>query len=124
MQLAILILMSDFTAGIFNQTGDCMMLSSEQRNTNRHELNYAILFTEGTLPTGRAHLAQVLDAGTEGMRLLMAGANPLQVGSELKLSCSPARDSEDGQGWRPVHFRCKVAWQDLDNNQVGLTYIQ
>ena len=100
------------------------MLSSERRNTNRYELNNPILFIEGTLPTGRAHLAQVLDAGTDGMRLLLAGANPMQIGSELNLSCSPARDSEDDQGWRPVHLRCKVAWQDLDNNQVGLTYIQ
>jgi len=100
------------------------MFSSERRNTNRYELNYPILLTEGTIPTGRAHLAQVLDAGTDGMRLLLAGSNPLQVGSELNLSCSPARDSDDVQGWHPVHLRCKVAWQDLENNQVGLAYIQ
>jgi len=100
------------------------MFSSEQPNADQYEFNYPILLTEGTVPDGRAHLAQVLDAGTDGIRLLLAGANPLQVGSELNLSCSPARDSEDGREWRPVHFRCKVAWQDLDNNQVGLTYIQ
>lgn len=99
------------------------MLSSERNNTNRYELNYPILVTEGTLPTGRAHLAQVLDAGTDGMRLLLASANPMKIGSELNLSCSPARDSNN-QGGLPVHLRCKVVWQDLDNNQIGLTFIQ
>ena len=100
------------------------MLSSERRRVNRYEINYPILLTENSGNTDRAHLAQVLDAGTDGMRLLLAGANQLQVGSELNLSCSPARDRNDEQQWRPVHLRCRVAWQDLDNNQVGLTYIQ
>lgn len=100
------------------------MPASERRNSNRYKLNYPILLTEGTATVEKGHLAQVLDAGTDGMRLLLAGANPLQIGSELNLSCSPARDSEDDQGWQPVHLRCKVAWQDLENNQIGLTYIQ
>ena len=101
-----------------------MMLSGERRDTKRYELNYPVLLSEGTAPTGRAHLAQILDAGIDGIRLLLAGANPLQVGSELHLSCSPARDAEKGQGWHPVHFRCKVAWQDLEKSQIGLVYIQ
>ncbi len=99
------------------------MISSERRTASRFELNYPILLTEGTESSGRAHLAQVLDAGIDGIRLLLAGANPLQVGSELNLTCSPARDSQSKQEWRPVHLRCKVAWQDLDNNQIGLSYI-
>ncbi len=100
------------------------MLARERRDVNRYELNYPILLTEGTTSSTRAHLAQVLDAGKDGIRLLLAGANPLQIGSELNLSCSPARDNTEGRNWRPVRFRCKVAWQDLENNQIGLTYLQ
>lgn len=102
------------------------MFSSERRNADRYKFNYnyPILLTEGTSSTGRVHLAQVLDAGIDGMRLLLAGSNPLQIGCELNLSCSPARESKKGQRLYPVHFRCKVAWQDLENNQIGLTYIQ
>jgi hypothetical protein len=100
------------------------MSASERRDVTRYELNYPILLTEGVKTSERAYLAQVLDAGTDGIRLLLAGANPLQVGSELNLSCSPARESDDSHGWRPVRFRCKVAWQDLENNQIGLTYLQ
>ena len=102
------------------------MFSSERRNTDRYKFdyNYPILLAEGKKSTGRVHLAQVLDAGKDGMRLLLAGSNPLQIGSELNLSCSPAPDCKKGQGLHPVRFRCKVAWQDLDNNQIGLTYIQ
>jgi hypothetical protein len=100
------------------------MAINERRKTGRYELNYPILLTDGTATGGRVHLAQVLDAGTDGLRLLLAGADPLQVNSELNLACSPARDSGDDQGWHPVHLRCKVAWRDLENNQVGLAYIQ
>ncbi len=100
------------------------MQTSERRDSGRYELNYPVLLSEGTLDLDRAHLAQVLDAGADGMRLLMAGANPLQIGSELDLSCSPARDAEEGKNWKPVQMRCRVAWQDLENNQIGLTYIQ
>ncbi len=97
---------------------------NERRHAGRYEINYPLLLTEKTGPAEGTYLAQILDAGTDGMRLLLAGANPLQVGSELNLACSPARDNEDDQGWQPVHLRCKVAWQDLDNNQIGLAYIQ
>ena len=102
------------------------MISSERRNADRYKFNYnySILIREGTTPTERVHLAQVLDAGIDGMRLLLAGSNPLQIGSELNLSCRAARDNEKSQELPSVHFRCKVAWQDLDNNQIGLTYIQ
>jgi hypothetical protein len=100
------------------------MHTSERRDSNRYELNYPILLSEGTAESSRAHLAQILDAGSDGMRLLVAGANPLQIGSELDLACSPARDNEQGTNWRPVRLRCKVAWQDLENNQIGLTYVQ
>jgi hypothetical protein len=97
---------------------------SERRNAGRYELNYPLLLTEKAGLADGAYLAQILDAGTDGMRLLLAGAKPLQVGSELSLSCSPARDNEDGRDWQPVHLRCRVAWQDLDKNQLGLSYIQ
>ena len=100
-----------------------MNLNSERRTKNRYQLNYPIILTEGPADVGRAHLAQVLDAGADGMRLLLAGSNPLQIGSELNLSCSPAREREKEQ-WQPVKVRCRVAWQDLENNQIGLTYIQ
>jgi hypothetical protein len=100
------------------------MQNPERRDTSRYELNYPILLSEGTMDRNRAHLAQVLDAGSDGMRLLMAGVNPLRVGSELDLACSPARDAQDGRDWKPIRLRCRVAWQDLENNQIGLTYIQ
>ncbi len=103
------------------------MFSSERRNADRYKFNnnYPILLTEESTPTERIHLAQVLDAGKDGIRLLLAGSNPLlQIGSELNLSCSPARDTEKTKESQPVRFRCKVAWQDLENNQIGLTYIQ
>lgn len=103
------------------------MFPGERRTANRYKFNnnFPILLSEETTPTGRMHLAQVLDAGKNGMRLLLTDSNPLlQIGSELNLSCSPGRDSEKAQGLEPVLFRCKVAWQDLDNNQIGLSYIQ
>ncbi len=93
-----------------------------QRRNARYELNYPILISENEA-IKPSFLAQILDAGLDGMRLLMAGANPLQTGSELHLSCAPARDNEHGQTWKPVVFRCKVAWQDLETNQLGLTYV-
>ena len=96
---------------------------NNKRDNARYELNYPIMVSEGTTSNKQSFLAQILDAGLDGMCLLMAGANPLQTGSELHLSCSPARDSEHGTTWKPVHFRCKVAWQDLETSQIGLTYV-
>ena len=100
-----------------------MMLSRERRNVSRFELNYPILLTKQILPALRAHLAQIIDAGAGGMRLLVTDADSLPVGGELKLSLSPARDSDVGQEWRPVSVRCKVVWQNLENNQIGLSYL-
>jgi len=100
------------------------MLSRERRDTNRYELNYPILVAEDMTPVGKEQLAQILDAGTDGICLLVAAANPLQVGTELYLSCSPASDRKKGRPWEPVRVHCKVAWQDLDKNQIGLLYIQ
>ena len=95
----------------------------ERRNISRYELNYPALLATQTLPVRRAHLAQILDSGAGGMRLLVTDADSLSVGGELNLSLSPARVSEAGQERRPVNVRCKVVWQNLENNQIGLSYL-
>ena len=100
------------------------MLAGKRRNTNRYELNYPILVAEDATPAGNEQLAQILDAGADGICLLVASANSLQVGTELHLSCSPARDRKKGLPWEPVRVHCKVAWQDLEKRQIGLLYIQ
>ena len=99
------------------------MLSRERRNISRYKLNYPTLLTMQTQPVRRAHLAQILDAGAGGMRLLVTDADSLSVGGELKLSLSPACVSEAGQEWRPVNVCCKIVWQNLENNQIGLSYL-
>lgn len=94
-----------------------------KRDANRYELNYPIRLSESASPADHSFLAQILDAGLDGMRLLMAGANPLQRGCVLHLCCAPARENDNGQEWHPVQLCCKVAWQNLETNQIGLTYI-
>ena len=71
-----------------------MMLSRKQRNVSRYELNYPILLIKQTLPSRRAHLAQILDVGVGGMRLLVTDPASLPIGGELKLSLSPAHDQK------------------------------
>jgi len=100
------------------------MPARERRNTNRYELNYPILLSEDATPAGKARLVQILDAGADGICLLVAAANPLQIGTELYLSCSPARDRKKGRPWKPVRMHCKVAWQDIEKSRIGLLYIQ
>ena len=100
------------------------MLSRKQHNVSRYELNYPILLIKQTLPLRRAHLAQILDAGAGGLRLLVTDPASLPIGGEMKLSLFPARDSEVGQKWRPVNVRCKVVWQNFESNQIGLSYLQ
>ena len=99
------------------------MFSRERRHLSRYELNYPTLLTKQILPVRRAHLAQILDAGAGGMRLLVTDADSLSVGGELKLSLSPDHFSEAGQERRPVNVRCKVVWQNPENNQIGLSYL-
>ena len=101
-----------------------MMLSREQPNVCRYELNYPILLTTQTFPVRRAHLAQILYAEAGEMRLLVTDTDSLPVGSELNFSLFPARDREVGQEWRPVNVCCKVVWQNLESNQIGLSYLQ
>ncbi len=100
-----------------------MPLYRERRHISRYDLNYPTLLTTQTLPVRRAHLAQILDAGAGGMRLLVTDADCLSVGDELQLSLSSACQSEAGQEWQPVNVRCRVVWQNLENNQIGLSYL-
>ena len=101
-----------------------MMYSREQPNVCRYELNYPILLTTQTFPVRRAHLVQILDAGAGGMRLLVTDPASLPVGSELNLPLFPDRDRKVGQEWRPVNVCCEVVWQNLESNQIGLSYLQ
>ena len=69
--------------------------------------------------SGDRHLAEIIDAGTRGLRVRVTNQQGLSVGREVQLNCMRLRDPRQG-----VNLRCRVAWEDAENHEVGLDYIQ
>ena len=92
------------------------MNSRERRACRRFTLNHPVLM--GTGGDG-GHLAEILDAGVEGMRVRMTNQSGFQVGHQVDITCLSRQDQAD-----TVNLRCRVAWEDAENFEVGLTYLQ
>jgi hypothetical protein len=54
----------------------------------------------------------------KGMRVRVISQTGLQVGHEVDISSRSAYKQLDAS-----RLQCRVAWQDSDNFEVGLTYI-
>ena len=92
------------------------MHSRERRACRRFTLNHPVLMgTSGDI----GHLAEILDAGVEGMRVRMTNQSGFQVGHEVDIACLSRKNHAD-----TVNLRCRVAWEDTENLEVGLTYLQ
>ena len=92
------------------------MISNERRGCKRFTLNHPIML--GTGNGSSEHLAEILDAGVKGMRVRLTNQTGFQVGQEMDIVCFPQRDVS------PLTLRCRVAWEDADNLEVGLKYLQ
>ncbi len=92
------------------------MNSRERRSCRRFTLNHPVLMGTGG---DRGHLAEILDAGAEGMRVRMTNQSGFQVGHEVDIACLSRQSPAD-----TVNLRCRVAWEDAENLEVGLTYLQ
>ena len=87
----------------------------ERRECKRFTLNHPV--TMGTNESD-GHLAEIVDAGLQGMRVRMTNQSGFQVGHEVDVSCMP-RQSKSAT----LKIRCRVAWEDAENMEVGLSYL-
>ncbi len=93
-----------------------MMHSQERRSCKRARLNHPVMMgIDGRI----MRLAEILDAGKKGLRVRVTGQSGLQVGHEVEIFSLSAYKRLDAS-----RFRCSIAWQDSDNFEVGLQYIQ
>lgn len=92
------------------------MQSRERRTCRRYTLNHPVVM--GTGEDGE-HLAEILDAGTKGMRVRMTNQSGFEVGNEIDISCLSRRHQDD-----TLKLHCRVAWEDSENLEVGLIYLQ
>ncbi|BCO10851.1 hypothetical protein GF1_32270 [Desulfolithobacter dissulfuricans] len=100
------------------------MSAQDRRSSYRYQLYYPInMRVARSSSEDDWHLAEILDAGRNGVRLLVTGGESLPVGSELEFASLPSPREENGRG-RRSEFRCRVVWEDSENHLVGLTYIQ
>ncbi len=65
------------------------------------------------------HLAEILDAGVKGMRVRVTNQTGFQVGREVEVSSLPLHNRAGG-----ITLHCQVAWEDAENFEVGLKYLQ
>lgn len=98
------------------------MFFRDRRISTRYALGYQIVINKGIMISDKVQSARVLDAGSTGMRLFLAGVPPLPVGSELNLECSPARIKSDGKKWYPVNITCKIVWRDVKTYTYGVVF--
>ncbi len=101
------------------------MNERERRGCQRYPLHYPILLEvsgeDGT--GGEQHLAEILDAGVGGMRLQVTNQQLLRAGREVTIFCQPARRRRADENWTIFELRCRVVWEDVENREVGLHYI-
>jgi uncharacterized protein YdeI (YjbR/CyaY-like superfamily) len=101
------------------------MSTPERRHNRRYPLNHTIALSIDVdkKPATPYYLARILDAGVEGMRVEVTSSRDITVGRELQLSCRPVADHSQQDGAN-VALRCQVVWNDLENSQIGLAYMQ
>jgi len=92
------------------------MISNERRDCKRFTLNHPVMMGTGS---DSGHLAEILDAGVQGMRVRMTNQSGFQVGQEVDIACLSQQDQIDA-----LTLRCRVAWEDVENLEVGLKYLQ
>ena len=92
------------------------MVANERRENKRFTLNHPVMM--GTADDSN-HLAEILDAGVQGMRVRLTNQAGLQVGHEIVIACLPGQGQVDG-----LSLRCRVAWEDAENLEVVLKYLQ
>ena len=92
------------------------MNSQERRFSNRVRLNHPIMIRiDGDV----VQPAEILDAGDLGLRVRVTGQTSLQVGHEVEIASLSS--------YKRTHasrLKCCIAWQDMDNSEVGLKYLQ
>ncbi len=64
-------------------------------------------------------LAEILDAGERGLRVRVTGQSGLQVGHEVEIFSLSAYKRTGAS-----KLQCSIAWQDNDNFEIGLRYLQ
>jgi len=101
------------------------MKGRERRGCQRYPLHYPVLLRIGgeSGTGGEQHLAEVLDAGVNGMRLQLTNHDLLRAGREVTIFCQPARRRQADENWTVFELRCRVVWEDIENREVGLYYI-
>jgi len=92
------------------------MNAEERRDCRRCALHHPVMMGRNN---NNKHLAEILDVGAKGMRVRVIGQLGLQVGHEVEISSLSAYKRLDAS-----RLQCRVAWQDLDNFEVGLKYLQ
>ncbi len=93
-----------------------MMHSQERRSCKRARLNHPVMMgIDGRI----VRLAEILDAGERGLRVRVTGQSGLQVGHEVEIFSLSAYKRLDAS-----KLQCSIAWQDSDNFEVGLQYLQ
>ena len=92
------------------------MHSRERRSCKRARLNHPVMMgIDGRV----MRLAEILDAGERGLRVRVTGQSGLRVGREVEISSLSSYKRLDA-----FRLQCSIAWQDMDNFEVGLQYIQ
>ncbi len=92
------------------------MKTQERRSGKRARLNHSVMMgIDGRI----VRLAEILDAGEQGLRVRVTGQTGLQVGHEVEISSLSAYKRIDAS-----RLLCRIAWQDIDNFEVGLKYLQ
>ena len=93
-----------------------MIHSQERRSGKRAQLNHPVMMgIEGRT----MRLAEIIDAGQKGLRVRVTGQSGLQVGREVEIFSLSAYKRLDAS-----RLQCCIAWQDRDNFEVGLQYLQ
>lgn len=92
------------------------MVANERRESKRFTLNHPVMMGTGG---DNRHLAEILDAGVQGMRVRLTNQADVQVGHEIDIACLPQEGRFDG-----LSLRCRVAWENTENLEVGLKYLQ
>lgn len=92
------------------------MITRERRGCKRFTLNHPVMMGTGA---SKDHLAEILDAGVLGMRVRITNQAGFEVGHVVDVSCLPLKNMKD-----TTNLRCRVAWEDAENMEMGLTYMQ
>lgn len=88
----------------------------ERRVCRRFTLNHPVMIQAGK---EAVHLAEILDAGIDGLRIRLTDQSGFKVGHDVDIACLPSTKHSGA-----FKHRCQVAWEDSENLEVGLKYLQ